>query len=84
LNIFYPYNPIIVLRGIYLKVLKNYVHKNICIQMFIAASQVTQKVKNLPQCRRPRFNAWVGKIPWRKKWLPTPVFLLGNFMVRGA
>ena len=52
--------------------------------MFIAASQVTQKVKNLPQCRRPRFNAWVGKIPWRKKWLPTPVFLLGNFMVRGA
>ena len=83
-NIFYPYNPTIVLRGIYLKVLKNYVHKNICIQMFIAASQVAQKVKNLPQCRRRRFNAWVGKIPWRNKWLPTPVFLPGNFMDRGA
>ena len=27
------------------------------------------------QCRRPRFSPWVGKIPWRKKWLPTPVFL---------
>ena len=20
------------------------------------------------QCRRPRFNPWVGKIPWRRKW----------------
>ena len=24
------------------------------------------------QCGRPRFNPWVGKIPWRK-WQPTPV-----------
>ena len=22
---------------------------------------------------------WVGKIPWRRKWLPTPVFLPGEF-----
>ena len=22
------------------------------------------------------FNPWVGKIPWRRKWQPTPVFLL--------
>ena len=22
--------------------------------------------------------AWVGKIPWRRKWQPTPVFLLGK------
>ena len=27
------------------------------------------------QCRRPWFNSWVGKIPWRKARLPTPVFL---------
>ena len=27
------------------------------------------------QCRRPRFNPWVRKISWRRKWLPTPVFL---------
>ena len=25
--------------------------------------------------RRPRFNPWVGKIPWWRKWQPTPVFL---------
>ena len=29
-------------------------------------------------CRRPRFNLWVGKIPWRRKWQPTPVFLPGK------
>ena len=27
------------------------------------------------QCRRPRFNPWVSKIPWRREWQPTPVFL---------
>ena len=27
----------------------------------------------------PRFSPWVGKIPWRRKWLPTPVFLPREF-----
>ena len=27
---------------------------------------------------RPRFDPWVGKIPWRRKWQPTPVFSLGE------
>ena len=31
-----------------------------------------------PQHRRPGFNPWVGKIPWRRKWQPTPVFLPGE------
>ena len=30
------------------------------------------------QCRRPGFEPWVGKIPWRRKWQPTPVFLPGK------
>ena len=25
------------------------------------------------QCRRRRFNPWVGKILWRRKWQPTPL-----------
>ena len=25
-----------------------------------------------------RFDPWVGKIPWRRKWQPTPVFLPGK------
>ena len=30
------------------------------------------------QCRRHRFNPWVGKIPWRSKWQPIPVLLPGK------
>ena len=31
------------------------------------------------QCRRPGFNPWVGKIPWRRERLPTPVVWHGEF-----
>ena len=34
------------------------------------------------QCRRHRrckLDSWVGKIPWRRKWQPTPVFLPREF-----
>ena len=30
------------------------------------------------QCRRPGFDPWVRKSPWRRKWQPTPVFLPGK------
>ena len=36
-------------------------------------------VKICLQCGRPGFSPWVGKIPWRRAWLPTPVFLPGEF-----
>ena len=29
-------------------------------------------------CRRSRFHPWFGKIPWSRKWQPTPVFLPGE------
>ena len=29
------------------------------------------------QCGRPGFGSWIGKIPWRRAWQPTPVFLPG-------
>ena len=35
-------------------------------------------VKNLLQCRRPRFVSWVRKILKRRKWQSTPVFLTGE------
>ena len=31
------------------------------------------------QGRRPRFDRWVRKIPWRREWQPTPVFFPGEF-----
>ena len=30
------------------------------------------------QCKRQGFDPWVRKIPWRRKWQPTPVFLPGQ------
>ena len=38
-------------------------------------------VKTLPAKEgdmRGGFEPWVGKIPWRRKWQPTPVFLPGE------
>ena len=40
------------------------------------ASQVAQWLRIHLQCRRPGFDRWIGKIPWRRKWQPTwEVFL---------
>ena len=30
------------------------------------------------QCRRRGFDPWIGKIPWRRKWQPAPVFSPGK------
>ena len=40
----------------------------------LPSSQLSWERIRLP-CRRYRFNSWVGKIPWRRERLPTPVFL---------
>ena len=36
-------------------------------------------VKKLPAIWETWLDPWVGKIPWRREWLPTPVFLPGEF-----
>ena len=43
------------------------------------ASLVAQLVKNRLQCGIPKFDSWVGKVPWRRERLPTPVFCPGEF-----
>ena len=45
----------------------------------VEASLVAQIVRNLPGTQRPWFNSSVGKIPWRRECLSTPVFLPGEF-----
>ena len=48
------------------------------VQIFKSwASLVAQLVKNLPAM----WETWVGKIPWRRERLPTPIFWPGE--VRG-
>ena len=36
-------------------------------------------VKSVPASRRRRLYACIGKIAWRRKWQPIPVFLPGKF-----
>ena len=43
------------------------------------ASPVALLVKDLPAMQRPGFDPWVGKIPWRRERLPTPIFCPGEF-----
>ena len=43
------------------------------------ASLVAKLVKNLPTMRVPKFDPRVGKIPWRRERLPTPVSWPGEF-----
>ena len=40
------------------------------LQLFL---EITQRT--CLQCRRSKFDPWVGTIPWRREWQPTSVFL---------
>ena len=48
------------------------------IRLVLFKILVAQMVKNLPACGRPEVHPWVGKIPWRREWQPTLVFLPGE------
>ena len=41
-------------------------------------------VKNLLPSQETWFDSWVRKVPWRRKWQPTAVFLPGKSMDRRA
>ena len=45
---------------------------------FIICCSKKKKKESAAQCRRYRFNPWVVKMPWRREWQPTPVFLPGK------
>ena len=49
------------------------------LQQREGTSLVASTVKNLPAMTGDGFSPWVRKIPWRKEWLLTPVFLPGEF-----
>ena len=58
------------------------VNIRVYVPPWIMVSPGGSVVNNACQWRRHRrcsFNLWVKKIPWRRKWQSTPVFLLGKF-----
>ena len=38
----------------------------------------TYYIAQISLVARTRFDPWIGKIPWKRKWQPTPVFLPGK------
>ena len=47
--------------------------------LLLKQGSLVAQTKICVQCRRPRFNPWVRKIPWRREWQLTPVFLPREF-----
>ena len=50
----------------------------VCNTILLGLSWWLRGYSICPRCGRPGFNPWVWKIPWRRKWQPTPVFLPGE------
>ena len=62
--------------------------KNLCLSLEFSSAGVEftyrwpSGIESACQCRRCKkcsFDPWVGKISWRRKWQPMPVFLPGEF-----
>ena len=46
-----------------------------CLDLWMGFPHSSDGERIHPQCRRPQFDSWVGKICWRRDRLPSPVFL---------
>ena len=62
-----------------------YIHisdKHILESLYAGASHVELVIENplanTRRCKRCGFDPWVRKIPWRRTWQPTAVFLPGE------
>ena len=60
----------------------SFTHYLLLVSVLIWDSQVALVIKNLPvnagDTKKHKFDPWVGKIPWRRKWLSTTVLLPGK------
>ena len=57
---------------------RNYKADYICVLGFPGGSDSKQSACNARELQVTQINPQVGKIPWSRKWQPTPVFLLGK------
>ena len=56
-----------------------HISMSIAVQLYIGLPKWLRGKKLACECRRCGFDPWIGKIPWRRKWPPSPEFLLGKF-----
>ena len=55
-----------------------YIHKDTFLEVELLHQRHVHLTFVYMQFRRARFDSWVKKIPWRREWLPTLVFLPGE------
>ena len=63
--------------AVYVCLCKTHTHTHTHIHTHTRMAQTIKET--FLQCRRPEFDPWVGKIPWRKERIPTPVLLPAEF-----
>ena len=63
----------------YIKDFRNLIEENKPPFFKCVRDMVAQTAKRLPAVQETGFDPWVGKIPWRRKWQPTPGLLPGKF-----
>ena len=51
---------------------------SLCLSFFPGSTSGKGTIYQCRKRKRHRFHPWVGKIPWRRAWQPTPVFLPGE------
>ena len=59
-------------------IVNTYIHVCICTYIYVELPWWLSHKEPTCQCRKREFHLWVGKIPWRREWLATPVFLPGK------
>ena len=53
-------------------------NETFCIQGLPSGARDKEPACQHRRCKRLEFDPWVGMIPWRRAWQPTPVFLPGE------
>ena len=64
--------------GLFITLMFHFLKDPNCLLGFPGGASGKEPTCHCRRCRRPRFDLWVGKIPCRREWQPTPVFLPGK------
>jgi len=54
-----------------------------CFEAFPGGAVIKEPACQCRRLKRCWFNPWVGKLPWRRAWQSTPIFLPGKFHEQG-
>ena len=84
-----PKHPVLCIKpGLATRFIHDIIHVSMPLsQIFPPSPSPTESIRLiytsvsllLSHTRRPGFDPWVGNTSWRREWLPTPVFLPGEF-----